>query len=173
VQHLGDRRLDAFMRIGDHQLGAAQAAAGELAQERAPERLASGPSTGTVNYSIRTPFWLTARPTFGRGWHNRHHNHAQYQLHSISSSAGCLWTSIAFTNVTNGQGTRLVIRGGYLLDSRGDHLQTQEAAAMPKSEREVAKTYPVRPSVLGFGWISWAEPCTFLAVLIARSSYDA
>jgi hypothetical protein len=31
VQHLGDRRLDAFMGIRDHQLDAAQTASGELA----------------------------------------------------------------------------------------------------------------------------------------------
>jgi hypothetical protein len=32
--HLGDRRLDTFMAVGDDQFYAAQAAAGELAQER-------------------------------------------------------------------------------------------------------------------------------------------
>ena len=39
VQHFGDGRLDTFMRIGDHQLNAAQAASGKLAQELGPEGL--------------------------------------------------------------------------------------------------------------------------------------
>ena len=39
VQHLGDRGLQSFMGIGDHQLHAAQATASELAQELGPEGL--------------------------------------------------------------------------------------------------------------------------------------
>ena len=39
VEHLGDGRLDAFMGVRDHQLDAAQATAGELAQKGGPERL--------------------------------------------------------------------------------------------------------------------------------------
>ncbi len=39
AQHLGDGRLDAFMGIGDDELDAAQAAAGQLAQELRPDRL--------------------------------------------------------------------------------------------------------------------------------------
>ena len=42
VQHLGDGGLDAFVGVGDHQLDAAQAAAGELTQERSSERLGLG-----------------------------------------------------------------------------------------------------------------------------------
>ena len=42
VEHLGDGGLDAFVGVGDHQLDAAQAAAGELAQEVGPERLGLG-----------------------------------------------------------------------------------------------------------------------------------
>lgn len=42
VQHLGNGGLDAFVGVGDHQLDAAQATAGELAQERGPERLGLG-----------------------------------------------------------------------------------------------------------------------------------
>jgi len=42
VQHLGDGGLDAFRGIGNHQLDATQAAAGELAQERGPERFGLG-----------------------------------------------------------------------------------------------------------------------------------
>jgi hypothetical protein len=39
VEHLGDGGLDALMGVRDDQLDAAQAAAGELAQERRPECL--------------------------------------------------------------------------------------------------------------------------------------
>src|ERR1700738_3820707 len=39
VQDLADRALDAFVRIRDDKLDAAQTAPGELAQERGPERL--------------------------------------------------------------------------------------------------------------------------------------
>ena len=39
AQHLGDRGLQPFMGIGDHQLDAAQAAPGQTAQELGPERL--------------------------------------------------------------------------------------------------------------------------------------
>src|SRR6202035_4436613 len=42
IGHLGDGGLDALMSIGDNELDAAQAAAGELAQERSPERLGLG-----------------------------------------------------------------------------------------------------------------------------------
>src|SRR5262245_35122087 len=42
IEHLGDGALDAFMRVGEHQLDAAQAATGELAQEGGPERLGFG-----------------------------------------------------------------------------------------------------------------------------------
>jgi Ni,Fe-hydrogenase III component G len=37
VEHLGDGGLDALVGIGHDQFDAAQAAAGELAQERRPE----------------------------------------------------------------------------------------------------------------------------------------
>ena len=39
MQHPGDRGAQALVRVGDHQLHAAQAAAGETAQEVGPERL--------------------------------------------------------------------------------------------------------------------------------------
>jgi hypothetical protein len=39
TQQLGDRRLDAFMGIGDDQLHAAQAPARQLAQKGGPEGL--------------------------------------------------------------------------------------------------------------------------------------
>ena len=39
AEHLGDRCVQTLVRVGDHQLGAPQAAAGETAQELDPERL--------------------------------------------------------------------------------------------------------------------------------------
>ena len=39
MQHFADRRLDALMGIGDHQLDPAQTAPGELAQKLCPEGL--------------------------------------------------------------------------------------------------------------------------------------
>lgn len=42
IEHLGHGGLDAFVGVGHDQLDAAQAAAGELAQERRPERLGLG-----------------------------------------------------------------------------------------------------------------------------------
>lgn len=42
IEHLGDGSFDALMSVGDHQLYAAKPAAGELAQERRPERLGLG-----------------------------------------------------------------------------------------------------------------------------------
>lgn len=42
AKHLGDCRLDALMRVADHQLDPAQPAARELAQELRPERLRLG-----------------------------------------------------------------------------------------------------------------------------------
>ena len=100
-------------------------------------------STGTVSYSIRTPSWLTASSTFGvtdtKG--------VTITL-TVNASAsrlppGAYGPGVAFTNVSNGQGSatkpaKLIIqasslppppkaqiapsRGGYLLDSRGGYL---------------------------------------------------
>src|SRR5439155_25782601 len=42
VEHLGDRGLDAFVGVRDHQLDAAQPAPAQLAQEVGPERLGFG-----------------------------------------------------------------------------------------------------------------------------------
>ena len=42
MQYLGDRRLEPFMGIRDHQLHAAQAAPGQLAQKLGPEGLGFG-----------------------------------------------------------------------------------------------------------------------------------
>ena len=45
-EHPGRRRLDTFMRIADHELHAAEAAAHEAAQELGPERLGLGRADG-------------------------------------------------------------------------------------------------------------------------------
>src|ERR1700760_1625089 len=42
VEHFADSRLDALVRVRDHELDAAQTPAGELAQERGPERFGLG-----------------------------------------------------------------------------------------------------------------------------------
>jgi hypothetical protein len=42
IEHFGDGCLDALVRVRDHELDAPQASAGELAQERGPERLGHG-----------------------------------------------------------------------------------------------------------------------------------
>src|SRR2546421_11854131 len=42
VEHLADGGLDALVGVRDHELDAAQTAAGELAEEGAPERLGLG-----------------------------------------------------------------------------------------------------------------------------------
>jgi len=75
VEHLGHSGLDALAGVGDDELDAAQAAAGELAQERGPERLGLGgaiimprtsrrPSLLTPTATITAtetmrPFWRT------------------------------------------------------------------------------------------------------------------
>jgi hypothetical protein len=99
-------------------------------------------STGTVNYSIRTPSWLTANPPFGA----TDTSGVTITL-SVNASAsrlppGAYGPGVAFTNVSNGQGSttspaKLIIqvrsppsptgqiapsRGGYLLDSSGESL---------------------------------------------------
>jgi len=59
MQHLADRRLDALMGVGDDELDAAQAAAGELAQEHGPERL----GLGGADRTSRRPSPLTPTAT--------------------------------------------------------------------------------------------------------------
>jgi hypothetical protein len=99
-------------------------------------------STDTVRYSIRTPSWLTASSAFGtidtRGIT------ITLTVNATASrlSPGAYGPGVAFTNVSNGQGStirpaKLIIqapsppratdqtapnRGGYLLDSRGRYL---------------------------------------------------
>jgi hypothetical protein len=99
-------------------------------------------STGTLNYSIRTPSWLTASSSFGST------DTAGVTITlTLNASAsrllpGTYGPGIGFTNVSNGRGSatrsaRLTVRGpsmppptgqiergrgGYLLDGRGGYL---------------------------------------------------
>jgi hypothetical protein len=97
-------------------------------------------STGTVSYSIRTPSWLTASSTSGT-------TDADGVTITLSANAGTLRLSpgaygpgVAFTNVSNGQGSttrpaKLIVQASprttdqaapgtveYLLDNRGGYL---------------------------------------------------
>ena len=59
VQHLGDRGLQPFMGVRDHQLDAAQAAPGELAQELGPEGLGLRRRRSSMPSTSRRPSPLT------------------------------------------------------------------------------------------------------------------
>jgi hypothetical protein len=99
-------------------------------------------STGTVRYSIRPPSWLSASPTFGET--DETGVTITFTVNAAASRLppGTYGPAVAFTNVTNGQGSTtrtaaLVIqslspptpavrvldgRGGYLLDNHGKNL---------------------------------------------------
>jgi hypothetical protein len=100
-------------------------------------------TTGTVGYSIRTPSWLTASPTFGTT--DTHGVTITLSVNANASrlSPGAYGPGVAFTNVSNGQGSttrpaKLIIQGsspppatgqiapsrggGFLLDDRGGYL---------------------------------------------------
>jgi len=100
-------------------------------------------TTGIVNYSIRTPSWLTASPTFGTTDTRGVTITLTVNANASRLSPGAYGPSVAFTNVSNGQGSttrpaRLVIKGsspppaagqiapsrggGFLLDDRGGYL---------------------------------------------------
>jgi hypothetical protein len=99
-------------------------------------------STGTVRYSIRTPSWLTANTTFGTTDTRGVTITLTVNANASRLSPGAYGPGVAFTNVSNGQGSttrpaKLIIqapsppratgqiapsRGGYLLDSRGGYL---------------------------------------------------
>jgi hypothetical protein len=99
-------------------------------------------SSGTVSYSIRTPSWLTASSTAGAT-----DTKGVIITLTVNASAsnlrpGTYGPAVAFTNVSNGQGSatrpaRLIVRGpslprptgqierdrgGYLLDDHGGYL---------------------------------------------------
>jgi hypothetical protein len=99
-------------------------------------------STGTVNYSIRTPSWLTASPTYGATDRSGVTIRLSVNASASSLPPGAYGPGVAFTNVSNGQGSatrpaKLIIqarspplparqiapdRGGYLGDNRGGYL---------------------------------------------------
>ena len=62
VEHFADGGFDALMGVGHHQLDAAQATAGELAQERRPERLGFG-GPMSMPRTLRRPSLLTPTAT--------------------------------------------------------------------------------------------------------------
>jgi hypothetical protein len=111
-------------------------------------------TTGTVGYSIRTPSWLTASPTFGTIDTRGVTITLTVNANASRLSPGAYGPGVAFTNVSNGQGSttrpaKLIIqgsspppstgqiapsrgggfllddRGGYLLDDRGGRLLAQ------------------------------------------------
>jgi hypothetical protein len=110
-------------------------------------------TTGTVRYSIRTPSWLTASSTFGTTDTRGVTIALTVNANALRLSPGGYGPAVAFTNVSNGQGSttrtaRLIIqaasspratdqiapndrgylldnRGGYLLDDRGSRLLGQ------------------------------------------------
>jgi hypothetical protein len=99
-------------------------------------------TAGTVRYSVRTPSWLTATPTFGTT--DTHGITITFTVNANASrlSPGTYGPAVAFTNVSNGLGSttrsaKLIIQGassssatrqktplsgGYLLDNRGGYL---------------------------------------------------
>src|SRR5262249_38928939 len=99
-------------------------------------------TTGIVNYSIRTPSWLTASSTFGTTDTRGVTITLTVTANASRLSPGAYGPGVAFTNVSNGQGSttrpaKLIIqgsspppatgqiapnRGGFLLDDRGGYL---------------------------------------------------
>jgi hypothetical protein len=101
-------------------------------------------SIGTVSYSIRTPSWLTATPSFGTAGTGGVMVTLTVNPTAFRLEPGVYGPGIAFTNVTNGQGsaTRAATltvqksspvgspsatpapkgQGGFLLDGHGGHL---------------------------------------------------
>src|SRR5262249_29188495 len=111
-------------------------------------------TTGIVSYSIRTPSWLTASPTFGTTNTRGVTITLPVNANASRLSPGAYGTGEGLTDVAKGQGSttrpaRLVIqgsspppaagqiapsrgggfllddRGGYLLDDRGGRLLAQ------------------------------------------------
>ena len=96
-------------------------------------------STGTVRYSIRSPSWLTASSAFGVTDTNGVTITLTVNASASSLPPGAYGPAVAFTNVSNGQGSttksaKLIIRAprptgeivrdgdGYLLDNQGGYL---------------------------------------------------
>ena len=99
-------------------------------------------STGTVNYSIRTPSWLTASSISGTTDTSGVAITLTVNASASTLPPGTYGPGIVFTNVSSGRGSairfaRLIVRGpslsrptgqiergrgGYLLDGRGGYL---------------------------------------------------
>jgi hypothetical protein len=99
-------------------------------------------TTGTVRYSIRAPSWLTASSTAGTTDARGVTITLTVNANASRLSPGGYGPGVAFTNVSNGQGSttrsaKLIVQapssagattkvgpsgGGYLLDNRGGYL---------------------------------------------------
>jgi hypothetical protein len=99
-------------------------------------------TTGTVGYSIRTPSWLTASSSYGTADTRGVTITLTVNANASRLSPGAYGPGVAFTNVSNGQGSttrpaKLIIqgsspppatgqiapnRGGFLLDDHGGYL---------------------------------------------------
>jgi hypothetical protein len=99
-------------------------------------------TTGTVRYSIRAPSWLTASSTSGTTDARGVTITLTVNANASRLSPGGYGPALAFTNVSNGQGSttrsaKLIVQapssagatskvapkgGGYLLDNRGGYL---------------------------------------------------
>jgi hypothetical protein len=114
---------------------------GPFSPERFEFRVSS--TMGIVNYSIRTPSWLTASSTFGATDTRGITITLTVNANASRLSPGAYGPAVAFTNVSNGQGSttrpaKLIIQGssppratgqiapnrggGFLLDDRGGYL---------------------------------------------------
>jgi hypothetical protein len=107
-------------------------------------------STGTVRYSIRTPSWLTASSTFGTTDTRGVTITLTLNANASRLSPGAYGPGVAFTNVSNGQGStirsaKLIVqasspprasgqiapnRGGFLLDDHGGYLLDDRAGRL-------------------------------------------
>jgi hypothetical protein len=122
---------------------------GPFSPERFEFRVSS--TAGIVNYSIRTPSWLTASPTFGTTDTRGVTITLRVNANASRLSPGAYGPGVGFTNVSNGQGTttrpaKLIIEGssppratrqiapnrggGFLLDDRGGYLLDDGASRL-------------------------------------------
>ena len=95
-------------------------------------------STGTINFAITAPFWLTAEPRIGKIGTDSVTVTLQMNPRASKLFPQAYEAPVTFINVTNGQGTtrrtaKLTVEpsstgylrdesGGYLLDNRGQRL---------------------------------------------------
>jgi hypothetical protein len=108
-------------------------------------------TTGIVSYSIRTPSWLTASSSFGTTDTRGVTITLTVNANGSRLSPGAYGPGVAFTNVSNGQGSttrsaKLIIQGslpppatgqiasprggGFLLDDRGGYLLDDGASRL-------------------------------------------